>query len=97
LRERSGNNILRIEKVGEDVATVTLRLEGRVVAQWVASLEDECQRVLRKSKRLVLDVAGVTFIDRNGVAMLRKMNGGRVQVVNCSPFLRALLRRPEGS
>jgi anti-anti-sigma regulatory factor len=93
--------MLRIEKVGEDVATVTLRLEGRVVAQWVAALEDECQRVLQRSKRLILDVAGVTFIDRVGVAMLGKMlgkmNGGRVQVVNCSPLLRALLRCPEGS
>jgi anti-anti-sigma regulatory factor len=89
--------MLRIEKVGEDAATVTLKLEGRVVAQWVAALEEECQRVLRTAKRPILDFAGVTFIDRNGVAMLGKMNGGRVQVVNCSPFLRALLRCPEGS
>jgi len=89
--------MLRIEKVGEDAASVTLRLEGRVVAQWVVALEDECQRVLQRSKRLILDVAGVTFIDRDGVAMLGHMNGKRLQVVNCSPFLRELLRCPEGS
>jgi anti-anti-sigma regulatory factor len=89
--------MLRIEEVGEDVATVTLRLEGRVVTQWVAALEEECQRVLRTPKRLILDFAGVTFIDRDGVTLLEKMNGGPVQVVNCSPFLRELLRCPEGS
>jgi len=89
--------MLRIEKVGEDAGTVRLKLEGRVVAQWVAALEEECQPVLQRSKRLILDVAGVTFIDRDGVAMLAKMNGKRLQVVNCSPFLRALLRCPEGS
>lgn len=89
--------MLRIEKVGEDAASVTLRLEGRVVAQWVVALEDECQRVLQRSKRLILDVAGVTFIDRDGVAMLGDMNGKRLQVVNCSPFLRELLRCPDGS
>lgn len=89
--------MLRIEKVGEDAATVTLRLEGRVVAQWVTALEEECQRVPRGPKRLILDVAGVTFIDRDGVAMLGKMNGKRVQVVNYSPFLQELLRCPERS
>lgn len=88
--------MLRIEKVGEDAATVTLKLEGRVVAQWVAAFEEECRRVLWGPKRLILDFAGVTFIGRDGVAVLGKMNGERVQVVNCSPFLRALLRWPQG-
>ena len=86
--------MLRIEKMGEDAATVTLKLEGRVVAQWVDALEEECQRVLREPKRLILDVAGVRFIDRDGVAMLGKMNGKRVQLANCSPFLQELLRCP---
>lgn len=88
--------MLRIEKVGEDAATVTLRLEGRVVAQWVAALEEECRRVLREPKRLILDFAGVTFIGRDGVAVLGKMRGERVQLANCSPFVRELLRWPQG-
>jgi anti-anti-sigma regulatory factor len=89
--------MLRIEKVGEDTDTVTLRLEGRVVVQWVAALEGECERVLRRPMRLILDVAGVTFIDRDGVAMLGRLKGRRLQFVNCSPFLRQWLRCPEGS
>ena len=96
-RERLATEMLRIEKVGEDADTVTLRLEGKVVAQWVAALEQECQRVLQGSKRLNLDVAGVAFIDRDGVAMLGRMNGKRVQVVNGSPFLHELLRCPRRS
>lgn len=86
--------MLRIEKVGEDAATVILKLEGRMVAQWVTALKEECQRVLRGPKRLVLDVAGVTFVDRDGVAMLGKMRNERVQLVNGSLFLRELLRCP---
>lgn len=89
--------MLRIEKVSEDADSVTLRLEGRVVAQWVTALEEECRRVLQGSKRLNLDLVGVTFVDRAGVAMLGKMNGERVRVVSSSPFLRELLRCPEGS
>lgn len=89
--------MLRIEKMGEDDGTVILKLEGRIIAQWVPVLEEECQRVLREPKRLILDVAGVRFIDRDGVAVLGKMKGERVQLVNCYPFLRELLRWPEGS
>ena len=44
--------MLRIERASEDADTVTLRLEGRVVAQWVAAMEEECRRVLQASKRL---------------------------------------------
>ncbi len=86
--------MLRIEKVGDDAATVILKLEGRIVAQWVTVLDEECQRVLRRPTPLVLDVAGVTFVDRDGVAMLRKMRNERVQLVNGSVFLRELLRCP---
>ncbi len=84
--------MLRIEKMGEDAATVILKLEGRIIGQWVAALEEECERVLRGPKRLVLDVAEVTFIDRDGVATLGKIKDERMQLVNCSPFLRELLR-----
>lgn len=86
--------MLRIEKMGEDDGTVILKLEGRIVGQWVAALEEECQRVLRGPKRLILDLAEVTFIDRDGVAMLGKMRDERVQFVNCCPFLQELLRCP---
>lgn len=89
--------MFRIEKIGEDDVTVTLTLEGKIAPPWVAVLEDECSRILRGPKRLILDFAGVNFIDRNGVAALRKMWGERVQCVNCSPFVKELLERPQTS
>lgn len=83
--------MLRIEKVGEDEATATLRLEGKIVGQWVTTLEEECVRVLRGRKRLVLDFAGVTFIDGQGAATLARLGSERVQCVSCSPFVKELL------
>lgn len=83
--------MLRIEKVSEDDATVTLKVEGRIVGHWVATLEEECFRSLRGSKQLILDLAGVSFIDRDGVALLMKVKGERVRVLNCSPFVKELL------
>ncbi len=83
--------MLRLEKVIEDNATVTLKLEGRIVTHWVAILEEECSRILRGPKRLILDFAGVTFIDREGVSLLNKVRGERVWLVNCSPFVKGLV------
>lgn len=83
--------MLRIEKTGEDNGIVSLKLEGRLVAQWAVVVEEECLRVLRGQKRLILDFAGVTFIDRAGVAMLREVTNERVRLVNCSPLVKELL------
>jgi anti-anti-sigma regulatory factor len=83
--------MLRIEKIDEDDATVTLKLEGRIVHQWVVILEDECSRILRGPKGLVLDLAGVNFIGRDGLGLLKTLGGDRVRLVRCSPFVQHLL------
>lgn len=83
--------MFRIETIGEDDVTVTLTLEGRITAEGIAVLEDACARVLHGPKRLILDFAGVTFIDRDGVAALGKMRGERVRCVNCCPFIEDVL------
>jgi len=52
-----------------------MRLEGRMVGPWVA----ECQRAwlaLEPSlatKKLALDLCGVTFVDESGLELLREM------------------------
>ncbi len=83
--------MLRIEKVSEDDATVTLKLEGRIVTYWVTTLEEECSRILRGPKRLILDFAGINFIDKDGVSLLKKIRRGLVQLVNTSPFVKELM------
>jgi anti-anti-sigma regulatory factor len=84
--------MLRIEQTGEDDDKVSMKLEGRVVAQWVSLLEEECLRVLQARKRLILDFAGVSFIDPDGIAILEKVRNERAQIVNACPFVSELLR-----
>lgn len=54
---------------------MTMRLEGKVVGPWV----EECQRTWHAirpelgSKKLRLDLNGVTFVDDRGTALLRKI------------------------
>jgi len=39
----------------------------------------------------VLDFRGITFIDKNGIAMLEEIKDERVQITNCSLFVKKLL------
>lgn len=54
---------------------MSIRLEGKVVGPWV----DECHRAWQAIrpelglKKLRLDLRGVTFMDRRGIALLREI------------------------
>lgn len=81
--------ITRAEDRGTSV--IRVRAEGRVISDWVAVLERECQMALAQAQRVEIDLSGVTFIDGRGVEMLRRLRAGRLGIVNCSPFLEDLL------
>ncbi len=84
--------MLRITRTGEGPSDVTLKLEGRVVSDWVPLLREECLRILKKQKRVRLDFSGVTFIDDRGVEMLKGIVSERVRLMNCSPLIEELLQ-----
>ena len=83
--------MLRITILTEGSSLIRLKLEGRIVLDWVALLEHECLESLRTGHTVVLDFAAVTFVDCAGAAMLRKMTDG-LQIVNVSPLVEDLLR-----
>lgn len=85
--------MLRITEVADSPSVVTLRMEGRVVSEWVAVLEEEVLKHLRQAREVRLDFSGVTFIDRRGVEMLRQIPGDRLQITNCSGLVGDLLSR----
>lgn len=84
--------MLRMTTLTEGSRLVRLKLEGRIVCDWVALLENECLTCLRKEQTVVLDFSAVTFIDCAGVAMLRKISTDSLQIVNASPLIEDLLR-----
>ena len=55
---------------------VTIRLEGKLIGPWV----EECHRAWESiredlgSKKLRLDLRGVTFVDGSGTALLREIH-----------------------
>jgi len=83
--------MLRITQVSHTSALVTLKVEGRVAADWVPLLERECVQHIDRGRVVRLDFSAVSSIDGEGLAMLRKLATSHVEIVNASPFIQALL------
>lgn len=87
--------MLKVTRVAENDKSVTLKLEGRVVGEWIDALERECTVCLGKRRKLILDFSAVSFVDDRGVKTLKAMQEDRVRLTGCSLFLSELLRRGE--
>lgn len=85
--------MLRITQTSEGSSDVRLKLEGRVVSDWVPLLREECLRMLKKKKRVWLDFSDVTFVDDRGVEMLKELAGEGVKLLNCSALVESLLEQ----
>ena len=83
--------MLRISENNASLETVILLLEGQVTNHGVELTRYACEQVLSKGEQLILDVAGVTFVDRTGVTLLHELQQRQVKLINCSPFLREQL------
>ena len=73
---------------------VVLQVDGWVSGKdkGVDILEQEGTRLLQEAKRLVLDLKGVRFIDREGMALLQRWSGERLVLRGGSSFIQALLK-----
>jgi anti-anti-sigma regulatory factor len=86
--------MLRITRQANDGGGVTLlKLEGTLRDAWLAELTLEVTqaRDANANASLALDLAGVTFVDAGGVAVLRELLAQRAQIVACSGFVAASL------
>ena len=70
----------------------TLRLDGQVIGPWVEELRSVCERLLTQGNQLTLDLAGVSFIDREGVSLLWTLAARQVELINRSRFVAEQLR-----
>jgi hypothetical protein len=79
--------MLKISQAGPLNQSVTLKLEGRVVGPWVEELRRICEPLLIEPRELNLDLADVSYVDAEGVAMLTGFKSRGVKLDNCSAFL----------
>jgi anti-anti-sigma regulatory factor len=83
--------MLKITMMEENGTTVVLKLEGKVTEQWAALLDSECRAFLRNHKTLVLDCAGVNFLDARGVDVLKNLPSNEVTLIGAPGFVTELL------
>jgi anti-anti-sigma regulatory factor len=84
--------MLRIleEKTTDD--STILRLDGRIVGQWVEVLRESCEQVFQSNGDVTLDLTGVSFADHDGVRLLRQLDQRQVRLINCSQFLQEQMK-----
>lgn len=80
-------HILKISTLESSRAAETLRLEGHLGGPWVDELRRSCDRVLSEGKQLTLDLSEVSFVDHDGIGLLRGLKRTNVKLRNCSPFV----------
>ena len=81
--------MLRISTTESNV----LRLEGRLVGQWIELLEEVCRgRTIGKNEVLTLDLSGITFASKDGTALIQSLQDQGAKCIFCSPFLKELCK-----
>jgi anti-anti-sigma regulatory factor len=79
--------MLRITAVAPMNRVCRLRLEGQLIGPWVKELARSCTEARANGTQLVLDLVGVSFIDNEGLALLRSLTDGAVILTNPSRFV----------
>ena len=87
--------VLKIVSTGNGRGTTTLVLEGRLIGPWVDELRRSCEQALSSTGKLTLDLGMVSFIDREGIVLLRSLAQRRARLSRCSPFVAEQLRSME--
>jgi anti-anti-sigma regulatory factor len=83
--------VLRITSSSESGRPTTLRIEGSLTGDWVDELSRAVSATVGTASGIVLDMAGVTFVDQDGVALLRRLKDRGIELINGSDFVRTLV------
>ena len=80
-------NMLRITSERLEAGDIVLRLSGQVKGRWVTELSRACgDAVGNGTQTVALDLSEVSYIDLDGVALLRELRARCVRLTNCSIF-----------
>jgi ABC-type transporter Mla MlaB component len=78
--------MLRITRESPDAGEVVLHLSGQITGRWVGELGRACGEASEAGTLVALDLSEVSFIDLDGVALLRELRARSVAFTNCSLF-----------
>jgi anti-anti-sigma regulatory factor len=83
--------MLRISTIETDDTTL-LKIEGRIIGRWIEAVGESCRMAHARGRTILLDLAGVSFVEPDGVALLHRLQTEAVTLVNPTPFVAEQLR-----
>jgi anti-anti-sigma regulatory factor len=72
----------------------TFKVEGRIVGDTIGELRRVCEEALADNGHtaLVLDLTDVSFLDHEGIELIRQLHRRNVVLTNYSEFIAELLK-----
>jgi len=83
--------MLRITALTTHQEVRCLKVEGRLVGEWVEVLQVEVEQAQARAPALELDLAGVEFADSEALTLLLEFEKRGARLMACSPLLTSLL------
>jgi outer membrane protein TolC/anti-anti-sigma regulatory factor len=77
--------------VEEEQGKVTLKLEGKLAGPWVEEFERCWSSTCEKWKQIVVQLAGVTFIDSKGKCLLAKIHSQGAKLVGTGLMIKSII------
>ncbi len=85
--------MLKITRTVVSEKEITLQLDGRVSGQWVELLRETAESALDAGMTLFMDLKNITFIDCDGIALIRNLIERGVRHANAPLFVADQIRR----
>lgn len=85
--------MLKITRLDLWKQETTLQLDGRLTGQWVGLLRESAESVLGESLTVRIDLKNISFIDCEGISLLRDLIGRGAEPVNAPLFVVEQLRK----
>lgn len=84
--------MLKISTSHDDGAQRVLKLEGKLLADWIGELQDVCRKSRSERRDLQLDLSGLSFADVPGTIALRELIRQGISITTTSPLVGELLK-----
>ena len=85
--------MLKITRAALSEKEISLQLDGRVSGQWVGLLRETAESVLAEGVRLTVDLKNISFIDCEGIALLRNLIERGVRHANAPLFVAEQIKK----
>ena len=85
--------MLKITRAVLSEKEISLQLDGRVSGQWVALLRETAESALDEGVGLSLDLKNISFIDCEGIALIRNLIERGVRHTNPPLFVAEQIKK----